>query len=105
MFRRAAATLNCRASRHAGTAIAPIAVASPVHDDATAQTIDVVVVAPNRNDPNAVLPMPIASPSPSADPAIDHRADIYAFGAMAYEMLPDSHRSRADHRRQRLPRR
>ncbi len=36
-------------------------------------------------------PAYIAPEQVMADPAVDHRADIYAFGMMAYEMLDGSH--------------
>jgi eukaryotic-like serine/threonine-protein kinase len=52
-------------------------------------------VATGDGDPNALTSLGIALGTPSyiapeqamADPRTDHRADIYAFGAMAYEIL------------------
>lgn len=52
-------------------------------------------VSTGDGDPNALTSLGIALGTPSyiapeqatADPASDHRADIYSFGAMAYEML------------------
>ncbi|HEY3258495.1 MAG TPA: serine/threonine-protein kinase, partial [Gemmatimonadaceae bacterium] len=52
-------------------------------------------VSTGESDPNALTSLGIALGTPSyiapeqatADPTTDHRADLYAFGAMAYEML------------------
>jgi len=52
-------------------------------------------VSTGEGDPNALTSLGIALGTPSyiapeqatADPTSDHRADIYSFGAMAYEML------------------
>ena len=53
------------------------------------------LAASTNNDHGAVTSLGVALGTPaymspeqaSADPSIDHRADIYAFGAMAYELL------------------
>ena len=52
-------------------------------------------VSTGESDPNALTSLGVALGTPSyiapeqatADPTTDHRADLYSFGAMAYEML------------------